>query len=146
MKQHTDNAGRDSSEHEQPQQSQLSGLTPDRAGEQLHETTPVDHEHGGERGDVQRHLDKHAGRPYARYHLEHAQVSRARHREKLSKALHETEENSLPESHATFPATSAIRPTTMATLRRVLTRSTLPSSIHVATTSTAICASSAIRK
>src|SRR5439155_27109964 len=56
--------------------------------------------------------------------------------QELGKSLHETEQNGLPEIHATFPATSATSPITMAPLSNALTRSTVPKTRPVAPTST----------
>ena len=112
---------------------------------ELPEPPAVDHEDGSQRRDVQRDLDEDARSPHAGHMADHREMPVTRDRQELGKSLHETEQNGLPEIHATFPATSATSPITMAPLSNALTRSTFPKISHVAATSTASCANSAIR-
>src|SRR6185436_5571827 len=104
------------------------------------EPPAVDDEDRAERRHMQRHLDEHAGRAHAGNVPDHGQMSVARDRQEFGEPLHQSEQNPLPEVHATFPATSATIPATIAVLRRVLTRSMRPRSSHTAAIMTAICA------
>src|SRR3989441_9163810 len=104
------------------------------------------HQHGTQGRDVERHLDEDARGVHARHHFEHPQVSRARHREKLREPLHQPQDHSLPERHATRPATSATIPTSMAPLRRRLFPWVRPVNSRLATASTTSWANRAMRK
>ncbi len=135
--------------HRDDQQSRVAqgvGLTPQDTHDELPEAAPIHDQDGPERRDVQRDFHEHPGRVHAGHVPDDREMPVARNRQKLRESLHQSEQNALPDSHATFPATSAINPMTIAPLRSALTRSTLPSNNHAAATSTAIWARSAIRK
>src|SRR5689334_9763706 len=146
LEENPDEPGGKHPDDQQTRIPQRLGLAPQDLDGQLPEPLAVDDEDRAERRDVQRDLNEHAGRVDAGHVPDDREVAVARDRQKLGESLHEPEENALPECHATFPATSAASPMTIAPLSSVLTRSTLPSNSHVAATSTAICARSAIRK
>ena len=94
---------------------------------------------------MQRDFDKHPRCVHAGDVPDDGEMPVARDRKKLSQSLYDTEQDALPEGHATFPATSATSPTTMEALRSRLTRSTRLATSQAAATRTANCAGSASR-
>src|SRR5436190_5730213 len=141
-----DQARRNHADDKEAGVAQRIRLAPEDADRELPETAAIHDENRSECRDVEGNFHKHAGRVHAGDVSDDGEVSVARDRKKLGKSLHQPEQNALPERHATFPATSAINPTTMAPLSRMLTRFTFPSSNQVAARSTVIWASNAIKK
>src|SRR6266550_421676 len=146
LEEDSDEARRDHADDEQSRVAQRVGLASQHVDHQTPETAAVHDEDRSERRDMQRDFYEHAGRVHTRHMSDHGEMSVARDGKELGEPLHQPEQDALPKSHATFPATSATRPITMAPLSRALTRSTLPSRSQVAAMSIASWANSAITK
>src|SRR5439155_1142953 len=93
----------------------------------------VHDQHGAQRRHVERNLHEYARRMHAGHDLEHAQVARARYREKLREALDQPEDEALPERHATRPATSATTPSSIAPVSQRLLPRLRPADHRLAT-------------
>src|SRR5439155_535980 len=136
LEEDSDQARRNHANDEESRVAQRVGLASQHVDHQTPETPAVHHEDRSERRDMQRDFYEHTGRVHARHVSDHREMSVARDGKEFSEPLHQPEQDALPKSHVTFPATSATRPITMAPLSRALTRSTLPSKSQVAATST----------
>src|SRR2546422_11731284 len=95
---------------------------------------------------MQRDLHEEPRGLHARHRLDHGEMAGARDGAELRQPLHQPQQNPLPQRHVTRPATRAIRPTTMAPLRRAMTRSIRPTTSRAAATSTARRATTATSK
>src|SRR5881396_1776492 len=139
VKQHTQHAARDRPDREKRGVTHRITPASNHPRSNVPKALAINHEDRAEGCDVEGNSHEDEGlviRSEPDEGTSHREMPGARNRQELREPLHQPEHDSLPQRHATLPATSDTMPTIIAPLSNKLFRSIFPVMSRLATSST----------